>query len=211
VCRGGGWFFRFEGDDRGDNGGTVSRSRYVLIRGDSAGSVALEILLVVIGFDDIAHDRAGSGAAVLPAFLHQNGNDNFGIAARGVTDKPGVVFKLLPLSSTPASFSDAPVPPSLTTAYMASVTFSMVCSESANFSSPTFCAFLTMCGCLKTPPEAMPPIILASCKGVVVTAPWPVETEMVSPAYHLRWKTRSTHSSEGMSPVSSEGRSIPVL
>src|SRR5260221_517734 len=68
-----------------------------------------------------------------------------------------------------------------------------------------------MCGCLKSPPEAMPPIKRASCRGVVVIAPWPMPTEMVSPAYHLRWNTRSTHCSEGIKPVSSEGRSIPVL
>ena len=94
MCRGGGCFFRFEADDRGDNGGTASRSRDVLIRGDSAGSVALEILLVVIGFDDIEHERDEISAALLTAILHKHGNDNFGIPAWGVADKPGVVFKL---------------------------------------------------------------------------------------------------------------------
>jgi len=40
----------------------------------------------------------------------------------------------------------------------------------------------TMC-----PSEAMPPMMRASCRGVAATAPWPMPTEMVSPAYHLRW------------------------
>ena len=51
------------------------------------------ILLVVVGLDDIANDRTGSFAAVLSAFLNENGNDNFRIAPRRVADEPGVVFK----------------------------------------------------------------------------------------------------------------------
>src|SRR6267378_1457359 len=61
-----------------------------------------------------------------------------------------------PLSSIPASLSWPPVPPgSFMTPYMASVIFSMVGSEMANFSPPTVCRSLRRCGCLKTPLDAL--------------------------------------------------------
>ncbi len=52
----------------------------------------------------------------------------------------------------------------------------------------------------------------ASWMGVAVTAPWPMPTEMVSPAYHflvvvLQLPVRS----EGMVPEASSGRSTPVF
>src|SRR5260370_91983 len=76
----------------------------------------------------------------------------------------------LPLSSIPASLNWLPVPPlSLMTPYMASVIFSTVRSEIGNRSSPTLSASFSMWGCLKTPPMATPPIIRASCSGVVWT------------------------------------------
>ena len=61
-----------------------------------------------------------------------------------------------------------------------------------------------------------PPIEIAamariSCTGVVATAPWPMPTEMVSPANHFCLKLRIFHSSEGITPLTSWGRSIPVF
>ena len=37
---------------------------------------------------------------MLAAFLHENGDDNVGIAARRVADEPGVVFKFFLLAET---------------------------------------------------------------------------------------------------------------
>ncbi len=50
-----------------------------------------------------------------------------------------------------------------------------------------------------------------SCTGVTATAPCPIPTEMVSPANHFWRKLRSFHSSEGITPLTSSGRSIPVF
>ena len=41
------------------------------------------------------------------------------------------------------------------------------------------------CGWCHTPPIASPPVARASCSGVTVSAPWPIATEGVSPAYHF--------------------------
>src|SRR5882757_7606004 len=59
------------------------------------GGLALRVFvfLVVVGLDDVAHDWPRGGAAMLAAFLHENGDDDFRIAARSVADEPGVVFK----------------------------------------------------------------------------------------------------------------------
>ena len=43
------------------------------------------------------------------------------------------------------------------------------------------------------PPVAIPPIACASCNGVTVSAPCPMETEIVSPAYHFSRKFRIFH------------------
>jgi len=50
----------------------------------------------------------------------------------------------------------------------------------------------------------------ASWIGVVATAPCPMPTEMVSPAYHFCLKFLIFHSSDGITPVTSCGRSTPV-
>jgi hypothetical protein len=42
-------------------------------------------------------------------------------------------------------------------------------------------------------------------------APWPMPTEMASPAYHFSWKFFIFHAVEGMVPVASSGRSTPVF
>ncbi len=47
--------------------------------------------------------------------------------------------------------------------------------------------------------------------GVVATAPCPMPTEMVSPANHFCLKLRIFHSSDGITPVTSFGRSMPVF
>ncbi len=69
----------------------------------------------------------------------------------------------------------------------------------------------TTCGRMRAPPEAMPPSARASCKGVTVTAPWPMPTEITSPAYHFSCWVFSFHAVEGMVPETSSGRSMPVF
>ena len=57
----------------------------------------------------------------------------------------------------------------------------------------------------------MPAMARAICTGVAVTAPWPIPTEITSPAYHFSWKVFIFHSVEGMVPATSPGRSMPVF
>ena len=61
----------------------------------SGGNYALgfAIFLVVVGFDDIADDGASGFAAMLAAFLNENGDANFRIASWRVADEPGIIFK----------------------------------------------------------------------------------------------------------------------
>jgi hypothetical protein len=54
-------------------------------------------------------------------------------------------------------------------------------------------------------------IIVASPIGVTDTAPWPMATEIVSPAYHFSLNVLCFHSVEGTRLGSSLGRSIPVF
>ena len=57
----------------------------------------------------------------------------------------------------------------------------------------------------------IPPIVRASWIGLTATAPCPIPTEMTSPAYHFCRKVFIFHSSDGMVPLTSFGRSIPVF
>ena len=50
-----------------------------------------------------------------------------------------------------------------------------------------------------------------NCTGVMATAPCPMPTEMVSPANHFCLKFLIFHSSDGMTPLTSLGRSMPVF
>ena len=50
----------------------------------------VSVLLVVVGFHKIAHDRARSGAAVEVGILHDRGDHDFRIAARRVAHEPAV-------------------------------------------------------------------------------------------------------------------------
>src|SRR2546426_873456 len=70
---------------------------------------------------------------------------------------------------------------------------------------------LVICGRRSTPPLAIAPIARASWMGVTATAPCPIPTEIVSPAYHFCLKLRIFHCSEGMTPLTSCGRSTPVF
>jgi hypothetical protein len=54
-------------------------------------------------------------------------------------------------------------------------------------------------------------IMTASDSGVVVTCPWPMATEIVSPGYHRSLWTFCFHSVDGMMLCTSFGRSMPVL
>ncbi len=46
--------------------------------------------------------------------------------------------------------------------------------------------------------------------GVTDTWPWPIDTEMVSPAYHFSPVRCFFHSVDGTRPATSFGRSIPL-
>ena len=52
------------------------------------------VFLVVVHLHDVAHDGRGRSAAPA-ALLHQRGDHDFGIAARGVADEPAVFFQFL--------------------------------------------------------------------------------------------------------------------
>ena len=54
-------------------------------------------------------------------------------------------------------------------------------------------------------------IITAIAIGVTFTMPWPIATEMVSPAYHFSLKRCRFHSCEGTMLSTSLGRSMPLL
>jgi len=90
------------------------------------------------------------------------------------------------------------------TPYIPCVTCSTVSSVSGKRSDFAE-KFFNRCGWTSSPPVATAAIIRTSCIGVTVTEPWPIATEIVSPAYHLWWYTRWTHSSEGIRPASSLG------
>src|SRR6266851_3104097 len=57
----------------------------------------------------------------------------------------------------------------------------------------------------------MAPMARISCTAVIATAPWPMPTEIVSPANHFCLKLRIFHSSEGITPLTSLGKSMPVF
>ncbi len=61
-------------------------------------------------------------------------------------------------------------------------------------------------GTTMRPSIEMAAIARINCTGVVATAPCPMPTEMVSPAYHFCLKFRIFHSSDGMTPLASSGK-----
>ena len=67
------------------------------------------------------------------------------------------------------------------------------------------------CGTTMRPPMEMALMARNNCTGVIATAPCPMPTEIVSPANHFCLKFRIFHSSEGITPLTSLGRSIPVF
>ena len=70
----------------------------------------------------------------------------------------------------------------------------------------TRCGLIPSCRRRRSRPAAA-----AICSGETVTAPCPIATEIVSPAYHFCRDMRIFHLVEGMVPCVSLGRSIPVL
>src|ERR1043165_6839312 len=84
--------FRLQSDGWGNGGCARGRGLGMSIGGDCAAD--LTIFLVVVGFDDIADHGTGGFAAMLAAFLNENGDANFRIAPWRVADEPGVVGKL---------------------------------------------------------------------------------------------------------------------
>ena len=72
---------------------------------------------------------------------------------------------------------------------------------------------LSRCGVTRVPPLASVAMYTAIDTGVTDTWPWPMDTEIVSPAYHFSWflVVALFHSGDGTSPCNSFGRSIPVF
>ena len=161
-------------------------------------------LLVEVGLDHVADD-GGRQIAVL-AVLEQRHHHDLRALSRGA--KPtnqalSFIFlpSAVPLVSRSSQLRGArlaadlemrqsartPVPPSLTTPYMPSITFYTLSGFSSSRRFPGSSFSFTRCGWYQMPPIAMPPMARASCSGVTVSAPWPIATEMVSPAYHF-WR-----------------------
>src|SRR5579862_2147016 len=92
IYRGGWRGIRFQDSGGSQGGRTVCGIGRVIVGGD--GALGLAVLFVVVSLDDVADHRAGSFAAVLSAFLHQDRNTDFGVAFGGVADEPGVVGEL---------------------------------------------------------------------------------------------------------------------
>ena len=69
----------------------------------------------------------------------------------------------------------------------------------------------TRCGWWRVPPLATVIAITASEIGVTETWPWPIETEIVSPAYHFSLYFCRFHAVDGMMPWISLGRSMPDI
>ena len=63
----------------------------------------------------------------------------------------------------------------------------------------------------RVPPLASVAIITAIEIGVTDTCPWPIDTEIVSPAYHFSPVRCCFHSVDGMMPCASFGRSMPLF
>src|SRR6266581_2184140 len=128
---------------------------------------------------------------------------------------------VLPAKSMPCKCDSAAVPPGFTTFAIASVMISQFLGSIETLTSSdgveagiTFggrSVGLVICGRRSTPPLAIAPIARASWMGVTATAPCPIPTEIVSPAYHFCLKLRIFHCSEGMTPLTSCGRSTPVF
>src|SRR3954465_12901741 len=70
---------------------------------------------------------------------------------------------------------------------------------------------LSRWGVTRVPPLASVAMYTAIETGVNETAPCPIPTEIVSPAYHFSCRTSCFHLVEGTRPVTSFGRSIPLL
>ena len=67
------------------------------------------------------------------------------------------------------------------------------------------------CGVTRVPPLAIVEMYTAIDTGVTDTWPWPIDTEIVSPAYHFSPVLAFFHSGDGTSPCTSFGRSMPLF
>src|ERR1700694_3578828 len=104
------------------------------------------------------------------------------------------------------------VPPgSLTTPYRPDTILATLSGFRSPLRGSGAAALFTRWGLYHAPPLAMPPMADASCMGVTVTAPCPIATEIVSPAYHFSRCVRSFHLEEGIRPSASFGKSTPVF
>jgi hypothetical protein len=128
---------------------------------------------------------------------------------------------VLPETSRPSSLARPAVPAPFTASHSPSCSAASVPGRNATRSAtagagtgfqplPSSTALIT-CGVTRVPPLATVEIITASDAGVTATCPWPIDTEMVSPAYHFSPVRRRFHSVEGTMLSCSLGRSMPVF
>ena len=76
---------------------------------------------------------------------------------------------------------------------------------------PSSSTALSRCGVTRVPPLASVAAYTAIDTGVTDTDPWPIDTEIVSPAYHFSLKVSCFQPGDGTSPLTSFGRSMPLF
>jgi hypothetical protein len=118
------------------------------------------------------------------------------------TENPGTLAP----RPVPLSFTDLHIPSRTASRFSAENRGAETCKSTGTCQSPP--RVRCICGVL---PVATIPTARANCMGVTLTAPWPIDTEIVSPSYQGWPNTSLFHSREGMVPATSPGRSIPVL
>src|SRR5882762_4856500 len=125
---------------------------------------------------------------------------------------------VFPQTSCPSIRARPPVPAPLTTPHMPCRIASSFSGVTSTFDwgggggtglSPVPSSIaLTRWGVMRVPPLAIVAAYTAIDTGVTDTCPWPIETEIVSPAYHFSCIFSSFHWVEGTRPCSSLGRSM---
>ncbi len=207
--------------------------------GGGYGGIGLPSFFGEVGVDHVPGDRRGARAVL--GVLGEDHARDLGILGRREEDEEPVVAQValgparallaliemtcavpvFPATSRPSRRARPPVPAALTTIHNPSCTASMVeCfirttdrGVGAGYGTqprPSSMA-RTRCGVCRVPPLATVIIITASDTGVTDTCPWPIETEIVSPAYHFSPVRRFFHAVDGMIPWISCGRSIPLI
>ena len=215
----------------GGDGGSERRNAAAFAGFDfclAASASASAHLLIEIRIHDVARRRRGELAVHADVFP-EHGDHDFRLVAGREADKPGVIFHVFvrPLVFVRSNLRRSGFAANIDAGNLrahAGAAFVHHAIHAVNDLVDIFRIerpFVRLFGfrrreqqmrrTCQTPPIASPPIARASCSGVTVSAPWPIETEIVSPANHFCRKLRSFHSGEGTVPAASFGRSMPDL